>query len=825
MSTQPGSDPEHTNRLANESSPYLLQHAHNPVDWYPWGPEAFEKARREDKPIFLSVGYSTCYWCHVMERQSFENEQIAEEMNKRFVCIKVDREERPDVDQLYMIAVQVLTRHGGWPMSVFLTPDLKPFYGGTYFPPTDQQGRAGFLTVIRGIDDAWKNRREEVTRAAEQLVGILQQVAEPPAPAEAMTIDFAMIDRLIERSTGDYEPRYGGFGGAPKFPRQTLLELLLVYLRTPSNDPSARLDNETIGRKERVGRMLRHTLDAMADGGIRDHLGGAFHRYSTDARWLVPHFEIMLYDNAMLAWVYVEAYRQFEERRYAKVARGILDFVLREMTSAAGAFYTAIDAEVDAEEGKSYLWTAQEIEQVLGAEDAKVFNKVYGVDQGPNFADPHHGTGQPDKNILYLPRQMSAAAEEMGMEEDELEERLGPMREKLYEARRGRKQPLLDRKVLTSWNALMIRAMASAGETLQEQRYLDAAARAADFLLRRHRVADGALIRTSGGGLPGEERPPRRFQVPASEEYVSPVTPDVLSAGIEPPDTAVKNSGTETIEDQPAEHHRIGFLDDYAFLIHALIGLRNASGHDYWKDHAAELAMAMIDRFGDRDGGAFFYTDRHATDLIVRQKIGSDSPLPSGNAAAAMAMQGLGQAEETRRTLAAFAEQMSGQGEAMSAMVEAALLYLRQEGPVEVAAAPRPREEDRPLSPQQLAERVVSIRAAWRNTKELSVHINLLKGFHINSNQPQQGLIATQLAVQGDSAALVEAIEYPPGEEQRFAFVEQPIHVYVGEVIILVRFSQPMTDADPVKLALSYQPCDEEACLPPVTKQLEVNTP
>jgi uncharacterized protein YyaL (SSP411 family) len=334
---------ETTNRLANETSPYLLQHRHNPVDWHPWGPEAFAAARTSDRPIFLSVGYSTCYWCHVMERESFESPATAAVMNQLFVCIKVDREERPDVDQLYMTAVQVLTRQGGWPMSVFLTPDLRPFYGGTYFPPTDHGSRPGFVSLLREISDAYKNRRDQVEHSANQVSDILRQASVPDRPRQTITLDKPFIERLVARSESDYDPASGGFGSAPKFPRQSLLELLLVYNRINPDD-------------KRMAR-LRHTLDSMANGGIRDQLGGGFHRYSTDADWLVPHFEIMLYDNATLAWCYIEAYRQTEDRRYAAVARGIFDFVLREMTSPDGAFYTAFDAEVDAREGLTYLWT------------------------------------------------------------------------------------------------------------------------------------------------------------------------------------------------------------------------------------------------------------------------------------------------------------------------------------------------------------------------------------------------------------------------------------------------------------------------------------
>jgi uncharacterized protein YyaL (SSP411 family) len=734
---------KHTNRLAKETSPYLLQHAHNPVDWYAWGLEAFEASRKQNKPIFLSVGYSTCYWCHVMERQSFENEQIAKEMNERFINVKVDREERPDVDQLYMTAVQVLTRHGGWPMSVWLTPDLRPFYGGTYFPPTDMHGRPGFLTVIRAIEGAYKDRPGDVEKTASQLVNILRQVAEPQASDSPITVGPELVEELIERSTADYEERHGGFGSAPKFPRQTLLELILVHNRHAPNP--ARM------------KMLRHALDAMASGGIRDHLGGAFHRYSTDAMWLVPHFEIMLYDNAMLAWVYAEAHRQTNEKRYADVTRGILDFILREMTSPQGAFYTAFDAEVDAMEGLSYLWTMDEVKQILGDEDAEEFGKAYGLDLGPNFADPHHGTGVADKNILYLPNEV-----------DESAPKLVAMRQELYDARRKRKQPLLDTKIITSWNALMIRGMAHAGKVLGEKRYIDAAARAGDFLWERHRHPGGGLWRTSRDGV--------------------------------------------------TKH--AAFLDDYAFLAQAMLELKSATGDAKWEKRAREIAAQMQERFGDKENGGFYFTAANADDLIVRQKVATDSPLPSGNAVAAMVMLELGQVEVARDVLEVFAGQMEHGGEGMSSMVEAALLYLSQNEPL--SAAPGPWRGDRPQSPQDMASSVVSMQAAWLSPSELHVQLIIADGYHINARHAGNDLIATQLTVPGQD---VERIDYPAGEEQRFAFSDGPIRVYSGSVTIAVKFKRAMTGHGPVRLAIAYQACDEQACLPPVTKQAEVNTP
>jgi uncharacterized protein YyaL (SSP411 family) len=732
------------NRLAAETSPYLLQHQHNPVDWYPWGEEAFNRARAEDKPIFLSVGYSTCYWCHVMERQSFENQSVAAEMNQRFVNIKVDREERPDVDQLYMNAVQVLTRQGGWPMSVFLTPDLKPFYGGTYFPPQDMYGRPGFVSVLRGIEQAYRTRKSDVDQTAAQLVNILQGLSEPEAPTRAITIDEKLVDQWVERSTSDYEMHFGGFGSAPKFPRETLLEMLLIHQRHSPNETRM--------------KMIRHALDAMAYGGIRDQLGGGFHRYSTDQYWLVPHFEIMLYDNAMLAWCYIEAYRQTEERFYAQIARGIFDFVLREMTSPDGAFYTAFDAEVDAQEGLSYLWTTTEILNTLGPDDAKLFNQVYGVDQGPNFSDPHHGTGTPDKSILFI-RDRARWAQE--------HDRLEPMRQKLKAVRDRRKQPLLDTKMLTSWNALMIRAFACGGAVLNEPRYLDAAAKSARFLLTQHRPPDGGLFRTSREG--------------SAAKYA-------------------------------------GFLDDYAYLVQALLEVRQATGSEEWKDHAAAMATAMVQKFEDSTRGGFFFTEAGAPDLIVRQKTASDSPLPSGNAVAAMAMLELDLPEVTKRTLQVFAGQLERGAEGMSALVEAAHLYVKRFGPIEVAAAPEGAR--RQPTPQEVAANIVDLEGEWVSPTELRIHAKIQDEFHINAHQASTaGLTPTKMAVSVAGAT----IDYPPGEDRRFPFADESLRVYEKTATFVIRFKLPITSE--LTGQLTYQACTNDACLPPIAKEFDVPAP
>lgn len=517
--------------------------------------------------------------------------------------------------------------------------------------------------------------------------------------------------------------------------------------------------------------MLQHSLTAMAEGGIRDQLGGGFHRYSTDARWLVPHFEIMLYDNAMLGWVYAEASRQFGDRSYAKVARGIFDFVIREMTSPEGAFYTAFDAEVDAQEGLSYLWTAEEIESILGNEGAGLFSRVYGVDGGPNFADPHHGTGQPDRNILFLPRPLAEVAGEVGVDEDELDRRLEPMRRRLYETRQRRKQPLLDTKIITSWNALMIRALAQGGRVLNEPLYLAAAARAAQFLLANHRTSDGGLYRTSREGR---------------AKYA-------------------------------------GFFDDYAFLAQALLTLADATGEQVWKQHAAAVALSMLEKFVDPESGGFFFTDKNATDLIVRQKTAQDSPLPSGNAAAAMTLLELNQEKGALTTLAAFAQQMSDHGESMSSMVQAALMYVRRAGPFKVSSSAAAEVDERPQTPQQIAAGIVKITPEWNSAAELHLKLSILDGFHLNAHQSGGDIPLISTSVRPDVPDA--QIEYPPGEERRFAFATSPVHVYEGDVTVLVRFPRPPIPDSSIRITLSYQACDDSACFPPVTRQINIDVP
>ena len=467
-----------TNRLVHETSPYLLLHAHNPVDWYPWGDEALALAKKENKIIFLSVGYSTCYWCHVMERKVFSNPEIAAVMNRNFINIKIDREERPDLDEIYMTATQLLVQRGGWPNSVFLTPDLKPFYAGTYFPPTDMPGRPGFPTILDAVHEAWVTREAEVIKSAKQISNAIEMATSRGFTAlSAKVLDRSLITGALDHLRTNYSHAYGGFGTAPKFPSPANLEFLLSEYERNSGLQTPPTGNESLLQ------MVTRTLDMMAYGGMYDQIGGGFHRYSVDAKWLIPHFEKMLYDNAQLAKVYLQAYQLTQEPRYRRVAEEIFSYIFREMTAPEGGFYSALDAETDAEEGKYYVWTADEIRKILGKKDASRFNEVYGVDKGSNFEG---------NSVLYVPE---------GSEAENFVKSLSTAREKLLTARFEREYPLLDTKIIVNWNGLMIDALAYGYQVLGEERYLAAASKAAAFILDTLKKPDGELRHTYTAGV------------------------------------------------------------------------------------------------------------------------------------------------------------------------------------------------------------------------------------------------------------------------------------------------------------------------------------
>ncbi|MEE2781115.1 MAG: thioredoxin domain-containing protein [Planctomycetota bacterium] len=561
------------NHLSAETSPYLLMHAHNPVDWYPWGPEAFAKAKEENKPIFLSIGYSSCYWCHVMERESFMDAEIAAFLNQHFVCIKVDREERPDVDDIYMTATQVLTGRGGWPLTVFMTPEGLPFLGGTYFPARqgDRGERIGFLELITRIASLWKEKPEPLLEQSRRLTAAVQQVLREERKEQAQTPNTSQVERVKESMRKQFDPTYGGFG-SPPFPRH--------QPKFPNPPELLFLADRMSRTKDRdAENMLTLTLDKMAEGGIRDHLGGGFHRYSVDRHWQIPHFEKMLYDNAQLASVYAEAYSVTKNPTYRRVAEEMLDFVLREMRDPQGGFYTAIDAETDAEEGKFYRWEKEELQAQLDPESFAWLAPLYSFSGPPNFEHDGHAY-----YVLQLPDSLDRLAAEQNITTEKLADKMRPLRERLLEARSERKRPLTDPKILTAWNGLMIRGFADAGRIFGVPRYLEAAEQAADFVLEKLQQPDGRMIRTYRDG------------------------------------TAKLN----------------GYLVDYAFLVDGLIALHRATGNPRWLQEARRLTDRQIDLFWDeKDSGFFFTSDDHET-LIARAKKQTDSVLPSGNGISAL---------------------------------------------------------------------------------------------------------------------------------------------------------------------------------------------
>lgn len=562
------------NRLAKETSPYLLQHAYNPVDWYPWSDEAFAKAKAEGKLIFLSVGYSSCHWCHVMEHESFEDDEIAAFLNANFVCIKVDREERPDVDAIYMQSVQMLTGRGGWPMSVFMTADAKPFYGGSYFPARDgdREGAPGFLTLIKAIQEAWKKDDKQILASADQVTAALEKQMDLTAVLPEAEPSPAIVARVQRDLLQQFDPQFGGFGFAennpnqPKFPEPSNAWFLL-HRAGDSRLETADRDN--------ARRMLEHTLDMMAAGGIHDHLGGGFHRYSVDRFWKIPHFEKMLYDNGQLATVYAEAYALTGNEAYRWVVEDLLKWVARDMTSPEGAFYSAMDADSEGEEGAFYRWTPEQIKSQVSESDFALLASTYGLDKAANFEEHYH--------VLQLASPIASVASTQKIPAAELVNKLSPLRVQLRKLREKRESPFKDTKVLTSWNGLMIRGYADAGRILKKDEYTQAAQRAGEFVLKNLRRPNGTLLRTYGSGK------------------------------------AKLNA----------------YLDDYAFLVSGLLGLHKATGQSRWLDLAKEITDKQIELFWDDKKGGFFFTSGNHESLIARAKDPVDSAIPSGNSVAA----------------------------------------------------------------------------------------------------------------------------------------------------------------------------------------------
>ena len=592
-----------TNRLAKETSPYLLLHAHNPVDWYPWGDEAFAKAKAEGKVIFLSVGYTSCHWCHVMERESFVDEEIAAYMNEHFVCIKVDREERPDIDSIYMTSVQIYNqvtgngRGGGWPMSVFMTPDAKPFFGGTYFPARDGDRGAGtgFFTLLKRVEEFWSMQREAIERDAEAITQLVKQELDRPRTSAESTVEPTILAQALQSLADRYDPEYGGFGftpanpNQPKFPEPPNLDFIIHRLK------SGKLSEEEAAT---ATKLLVGTLERMEMGGIRDHLGGGFHRYSVDRFWQIPHFEKMLYDNGQLTSVYAEAFALTGREDFKRVVEEMLEFVGREMTDERGAFVSALDAESEDEEGKFYRWEKAAVEQLLSPAEFKLFAPVYGLDAKPNFDGEYYAP-----QLSKTPQQL---AEQTGMSAADLEQALVPIRGKLLASRDQRPRPLTDTKILTSWNGLMVRGFADAGRILHRDAYILAASRAAEFVLAELRTEDGRLERTYGQGK------------------------SALNA----------------------------YLDDYAFLVDGLIALHRATGDEKWLKEADALTTKQMELFWDEKNGGFYFTSGDHETLLARGRDPVDGVEPAGNSVAACNLVYLGQTldkpeylEQAKRTI------------------------------------------------------------------------------------------------------------------------------------------------------------------------------
>ena len=745
------------NALGSEKSPYLRQHAFNPVDWMPWGPDALARAAALDKPIFLSVGYAACHWCHVMERESFENQTIADIVNQHFVCIKVDREERPDIDEIYMTAVQRMTGHGGWPMSVFLTPDGRPFYGGTYFPPTRRQGRIGFLELTTQLAEAWHERREEVESVADTLCADLQEsTRQRPLPSPGGALDAGqLLQDAVSGLEDRFDPEYGGFGDAPKFPPHHALRLLCRALA---------------GGDTRAAALLTITLDRMAQGGLYDHVGGGFHRYCTDRVWLLPHFEKMLYDNALLARVYADAGELLGNPAWLRVARETCDWVIDTMREPEGGFVAAWDADSEGEEGRYYVWSRAEAEALAGT----AWCDRYQLTPEGNFHDEATGrrTGM---SIPHLG---------LGPEAPRLPDSLTPEecagREALRAARARRVPPLRDHKVLASWNGLMIGALARCGAVLDEPRYVEIARDAARFCL-------GPLS----------------------------------------PDGHLMHRWAEGEAAIPA------FLDDMAYLADGLLDLADATGESVWRTSAEKLAQAILDDFRDDEDGGFFFASEHRHErLVARSKDLFDGALPSANGVAMRVLARLGGrfADEAHRIGEIYTGVMARAPQATSTLIEA--LGIAGDAPATdvesvrghpSGVAPTPPVDhsnhaaNTPVA-VLLGHSALVVSAGGRH--RMPITIRVADSIHIGPGDDSAGMVQpSRIAISGLPATLdVVSVEWPEPVEQDLAGARE--RVFVGEIVVNVNIQCDLS-ADPEsgigRIELNCQPCTDRYCLAPTT--------
>jgi uncharacterized protein YyaL (SSP411 family) len=785
------------NRLAKETSPYLLLHAHNPVDWYPWGPEAFARAKAEKKPIFLSIGYSSCYWCHVMERESFMDTEIARFLNEHFVSIKVDREERPDVDQVYMAALQAFST-GGWPMSMFLLPDGRPFYGETYLPPRDRQGISGFLTVLNGIVKAWRDERREIERAADGLTEIVRRKLGGSGNRRKPALSLAFVAAGRAALADQFDPEFGGFGynaqnpRRPKFPEPVNLVFLLDQERRDRRKNGVGKDRDRAGSTAlspggavRPGRadplsMVLFTLDRMARGGIRDQLGGGYHRYATSRYWIVPHFEKMLYDNAQLASIHLMAFELTGDVRWREEAEATFAFVARTMTAHEGGFYSALDAETASGEGAYYVWSREEVKNVLGAgPDVEVFCQVYGLKRDSNFEGGRY--------VLLQPRPLTEQANKLETTPEQLQSRLSPLRARMLTAREKRPAPMLDDKIITAWNGLMIAAYADAFRILKNDAYRHAAEKSAEFLLSRLREPGGRLLRTYRAG---------QAKLPA-------------------------------------------YLEDYAFLVHGLLRLHAATGESRWLDQARGLTDRMIADFADTQEGGFFFTAGDHESLLARPKDPYDGALPGANSVAVLDLLALSRAtgekrylEPARKTLESLGTTLSQNPAAMPILLVGLQEYLDAR-PDHILPGPLGDAAPDPV-PNQVVTASARIADAQHpapgRALNATVSVAIKEGWHIYANPTGVEILKpTTLVLDPGQPAADLHVTYPPGQPKVLGSLgAEKVALYEGKIDIPLRVTlapDARAGTITVMLKLKYQPCDARVCLAPASLAIPLEVP
>ncbi|MEM7562018.1 MAG: thioredoxin domain-containing protein [Pseudomonadota bacterium] len=726
--------PRFINRLIFENSPYLIQHAHNPVDWFPWGPEAFEIAQRENKPIFLSIGYSTCHWCHVMERESFESEAIAKVLNRHFIPIKVDRERRPDIDKTYMNAVILMTQGGGWPMSSFLTDDGKPFHGGTYYPPEV------FRELLLRVASVWPIHQEQLIQQAEQVAMAVDQMGSNQRSAEQLHHEATSL--AVTNALQTHDRRQGGFGRAPKFPQEPLLFLLLAEGERRNNTEAQ--------------AAVEKTLDAMHRGGIYDQIGGGFHRYSTDGQWLVPHFEKMLYNQAHLARIYLLAWRLTGNPVYREVATQTLDYVLRDMASPEGAFYSATDADSEGGEGLFFLWTREQIREALPPDEAEFAIELYGISEKGNFEH---------SNLPHLPMGIEKFAAEKELSVEQLVEKMNAVRERLYQARKLRIHPLRDEKIITAWNGMMISTFTQAAVILESENYLNAATRAAEFIWQNNHKAAGELWRIN---LHGDS------SIPALQQ-------------------------------------------DYAYLAEAMLHLYDATESNIWLERTIGITRTMMSKFWDTENGGFYMNqaDLQITGMSRLSDGGVDNAIPSGNSVALRVLQMLAQRTENYE----YRKQ--------SQALLAAFAGIINQAPINFAymlTGATDLQEGELGSRTYVAKGNIAVEARQTGEQQISVSIEVPKGWHINANKHfQKELIATDLKIlDTDRGWNINQVSYPAPKISRLGFLSEDLSLYEGLVKIEVNLDSPASPHRIVALHLTVQACTDKVCLAPEKVELRV---